>query len=79
MAKFKRVDYLFPEYGADHGDCKRAGTGVGYRYFVTGCAHRTGVHGLVRNLPDGTVQIVAESSLASLDVFVRMIRRRGIL
>jgi acylphosphatase len=51
--------------------------GVGYRYFVTGCAHRTGVHGFVRNLPDGTVQIVAESSQASLGVFVRMVRATG--
>ena len=51
--------------------------GVGYRHFVTGCAHRTGVHGFVRNLPDGTVHIVAESSLASLDEFVRLIRATG--
>lgn len=51
--------------------------GVGYRYFVTGCAHRTGVHGFVRNLPDGTVHIVAESSPASLDEFVRMVRATG--
>ena len=31
--------------------------GVGYRYFVSGCAHATGVHGYVKNLPDGTVEM----------------------
>jgi acylphosphatase len=46
--------------------------GVGYRYFVAGCAHATGVHGCVKNLPDGTVRIVAESSPASLDDFIRL-------
>jgi acylphosphatase len=51
--------------------------GVGYRYFVTGCAHRMGIHGFVRNLPDGTVQIVGESSPASLNEFVRLIRATG--
>jgi acylphosphatase len=46
--------------------------GVGYRYFVQGCAHATGVHGSVQNLPDGTVRIVAESSPAALDDFLRL-------
>jgi acylphosphatase len=46
--------------------------GVGYRSFVAGCAHATGVHGSVRNLPDGTVEIVAESSAAALDDFIRL-------
>jgi acylphosphatase len=48
--------------------------GVGYRYFVTGCAQETGVVGYVRNLPDGTVQIVAEGTHEILDRFIRMIR-----
>jgi acylphosphatase len=46
--------------------------GVGYRFFVTECAHATGVHGYVKNLPDGTVEMVAESSSASLDDFIRL-------
>jgi acylphosphatase len=50
--------------------------GVGYRYFVEGCAHATGVHGLVQNLPDGTVKIVAESSPAALDDFIRLAHAR---
>lgn len=34
----------------------------------------TGVHGYVRNLPDGSVMMVAESSQASLEDFVKRIR-----
>ena len=48
--------------------------GVGYRYYVQECAHATGVHGWVRNEPDGTVRIVAESSPAALDDFLRLAR-----
>jgi len=51
--------------------------GVGYRHFVAGCAQATGVHGYVKNLPDGTVEIVAESSPASLADFIRLSRARG--
>jgi acylphosphatase len=50
--------------------------GVGYRHFVAECAHATGVHGYVRNLPDGTVEMVAESSAASLADFVRFAHAR---
>jgi acylphosphatase len=46
--------------------------GVGYRAFVAGCAHATGMHGYVKNMPDGTVEIVAESSRAALDDFLRL-------
>jgi len=42
---------------------------VGYRYFVTGCAHETGVVGFVRNQPDGTVLIVEEGSQDILTFF----------
>jgi acylphosphatase len=51
--------------------------GVGYRHFIAGCAQATGVHGYVRNLPDGTVEIVAESSPASLADFVRLAHASG--
>ena len=50
--------------------------GVGYRYFIAGCAKATGVHGYVKNLPDGTVELVAESSPASLQDFLRLARAR---
>jgi acylphosphatase len=51
--------------------------GVGYRYFVLDCAHTTGVHGYVRNLSDGMVEIVAESSPAALDDFLRLAHARN--
>ena len=50
--------------------------GVGYRHFVAECAHATGVHGTVKNEPDGTVSIVAESSPAALDDFIRLAHAR---
>jgi acylphosphatase len=48
--------------------------GVGYRYFVTDCAVETRVTGFVRNLPDGSVLIVAEGEDDSLETFLSMIR-----
>jgi len=51
--------------------------GVGYRYFVQECAHATGVRGWVQNEPDGTVRIVAESSPAALDDFLRLAHARN--
>ena len=50
--------------------------GVGYRHFVATCAQATGVHGYVKNMPDGTVEMVAESSLAALADFVRLAHAR---
>ncbi|WP_246589298.1 acylphosphatase [Methanofollis formosanus] len=44
--------------------------GVGYRSYVAGCAARTGVAGYVRNLPDSTVEIVAEGEAADLAAFL---------
>ncbi|OGO14440.1 MAG: hypothetical protein A2Y93_14195 [Chloroflexi bacterium RBG_13_68_17] len=41
--------------------------GVGYRFFVVEEAHRQGVRGWVRNLPDGTVEAVAEGARPALD------------
>ncbi|MDO9323337.1 MAG: acylphosphatase [Methanoregula sp.] len=51
--------------------------GVGYRHYIERCAQATGVHGYVRNLPDGTVEMVAESSPASLADFIRLAHARG--
>ncbi len=50
--------------------------GVGYRHFVETCARATGVHGYVKNLPDGSVEMVAESSPASLSDFIRYAHAR---
>jgi len=43
--------------------------GVGYRYFVIRAARRIGVAGTVRNLPDGTVEAIAEGSETALSEF----------
>jgi acylphosphatase len=51
--------------------------GVGYRYYVTGCARKAGISGFVKNLPDGSVLIVAEGSDGAIDTFVRMVQADG--
>ncbi len=33
--------------------------GVGFRWFVLDCALRNGIKGYVKNLPDGSVKIIA--------------------
>jgi len=40
---------------------------VGFRYFVEGRAVTEGVHGWVRNLPDGRVEVLLEGDEASVD------------
>jgi acylphosphatase len=60
-----------------HAVAKGRVQGVGYRYFVVECAHATGVHGYVKNLPDGTVEIVAENSSAALDEFLRQTQAKN--
>jgi acylphosphatase len=47
--------------------------GVGFRFFTQDIARREGVMGIVRNLPDGRVEVVAEGddeSLARLEAAV---------
>ena len=51
--------------------------GVGYRYFVTDCAQESGVSGFVKNMPDGSVLIVAEGRQDVLDRFVSMVRAQS--
>jgi acylphosphatase len=48
---------------------------VGYRVFAHDSASRLGVGGHVRNLPDGTVQVVAEGSETALQALVRELER----
>ena len=48
--------------------------GVGYRYFVTGCARKACVSGFVKNMPDGSVLMVAEGRQEALDNFLYMAR-----
>lgn len=51
--------------------------GVGYRYFVIDCARQIGVAGFVRNMPDGSVTIVAEGSDEALGRFITLVRAGG--
>jgi acylphosphatase len=47
--------------------------GVGFRYFAQAAAAREGLHGWVRNLPDGAVEIAAEGDAEALERFERAI------
>jgi acylphosphatase len=48
--------------------------GVGYRYFVMREAGSLGVSGFARNLPDGTVEVVAEAADEVLQEFEGRLR-----
>jgi acylphosphatase len=48
--------------------------GVGYRYFVRNSAVSLGVDGTVRNMPDGSVQVVAEGERGLVDELIRQLR-----
>ena len=44
--------------------------GVGFRYTTASIARRHPVVGFVRNLPDGSVELVAEADAVALDRFL---------
>ena len=48
--------------------------GVGFRFFTRDAAAREGLHGWVRNLSDGRLEISAEGEAESLARFERSIR-----
>ena|SRR5437660_12012329 len=50
--------------------------GVGFRYTAQQLAEEFAVNGYVRNLPEGTVEIVAEGSASQVDGFLTAIERR---
>jgi acylphosphatase len=49
--------------------------GVGFRYFTQDTARREGLAGVVRNLPDGRVEAVAEGDSEALGRFEVALRR----
>lgn len=51
--------------------------GVGYRYYVADYAEQTDVTGFVRNMPDGSVQVIAEGSEDSLLQLIRYLYGAG--
>ena len=50
-------------------------TGVGFRYFTQDIAQREGLTGIVRNLPDGRVEVIAEGDEQSLIRLESALRR----
>ena len=48
--------------------------GVGFRYTVEAIAHRIGVLGFVKNLPDGRVELVCEGDKEKVDAVLEEIR-----
>jgi acylphosphatase len=48
--------------------------GVGFRYFAEAAATREGLHGWVRNLPDGRVEIEIEGDPDAIERFDRSVR-----
>ncbi|MCE2543672.1 MAG: acylphosphatase [Acidobacteria bacterium] len=48
--------------------------GVGFRYFTEHAARRSRLHGFVRNLDDGRVEVVVEGDAAAVARFEQAIR-----
>ena len=49
--------------------------GVGYRYFVSRIARGLLLTGRARNLPDGTVEVIAQGARAAIDQLEDDLRR----
>jgi acylphosphatase len=49
--------------------------GVGFRWFVMRAAGRLGLEGYVRNLPDGTVEVVARGTREAMDELEQTLAR----
>lgn len=48
--------------------------GVGFRFFTEEMASREGIHGWVRNRPDGSVEVAAEGEAEAIDRFEHAVR-----
>jgi acylphosphatase len=49
--------------------------GVGFRWFTHDVAAREGVHGWVRNMADGSVEVMAEGEAGAVDRLEAAVRR----
>jgi acylphosphatase len=64
-----------PESGAVHAVVRGRVQGVGFRYSAIREARRLGLRGMVRNLGDGSVEVIAEGGLDALDSLLEWLRR----
>ena len=48
---------------------------VGFRYFALEAAEREGLHGWVQNLPDRSVEVLAEGEAEAIERFERALRQ----
>lgn len=48
--------------------------GVGFRFFALRAAEESGIRGWVRNLPDGSVESVAEGDEGAVGLYVQRLR-----
>jgi acylphosphatase len=51
--------------------------GVGYRAFVKRVASQLGLKGLVRNLPDGQVEVFCEGAQSRINTLLKMLNYKG--
>ena len=49
--------------------------GVGFRFFASQKAKKLGLKGFVKNVPDGSVEIVAEGKKSDLEKFLEELRK----
>jgi acylphosphatase len=49
--------------------------GVGYRYFVVNTALALGLRGYVRNLTDGSVEVIAQGTRPNLERLLTLLQR----
>lgn len=49
--------------------------GVGYRFFTERHARRLGLKGYVRNMPDGSVEVVVEGSKDKIETLIKYLKR----
>ena len=68
------MHYKCMTHTAAHIVVKGLVQGVGYRYFVFQRAQRLRIAGVVRNLPDGGVEIEAEGQRSLLEELIKELR-----
>ena len=49
--------------------------GVGFRFTVLSAANRCGLAGVVRNIPDGNVEMIAQGNPGDIDECIRQIQQ----